>query len=186
MNLLDGLILVPILYFAFKGFRNGLIKEVFSLAGIILAIFICLHYTDKLNNILLPYFFKSKSYLPYVSAIILFIATLIFVEVIIYALNRVVIAVDLGILNRSLGLLFGIFKTSLFLSIILVLLAGFDLPNTNARNQSVTYPYIVSLAPETYSLITKVIPGADNYSKTLKKTLDQYNPLSNDQKTDNK
>ncbi len=136
MNLLDGLILVPILYFAFKGFRNGIIKEVFSLVGIVLAIFICLHYTDDLNNILLPYFYKSKSYLPYISAIILFIATLIFIEIIIYSLNKIVIAVDLGIFNRLLGLFFGVFKTSLFISIILVLLAGFDLPNPNSRAES--------------------------------------------------
>ncbi len=161
MNLLDGLILVPILYFAFKGFRNGIIKEVFSLVGIVLAIFICLHYTDDLNNILLPYFYKSKSYLPYVSAILLFVATLIFIEVIIYLLNNIVIAVDLGIVNRLLGLLFGVFKTSLFISIILVLLAGFDLPNSNARAESISYPYVVSLAPTTYSVIAKIFPGAE-------------------------
>lgn len=186
MNLLDGLILVPILYFAFKGLRNGIIKEVLSLVGIILAIFICIHFTDKFSSVLLPFLYHIKKYLPYISAITLFLLTLITIEIIIHVSTKIVVAVDLGIVNRLLGFLFGVFKSALFISILLVLLAGFDIPNASTRSKSVTYPYVIALAPATYNIVAAIYPGAKNYSETVKNTLDKYNPLDNIQKAEKK
>ena len=178
MNLLDGLVLVPVLYFAFKGFRNGIIKEILSLIGIILAIFVCIHFTDKLSSILSPFFGHARKYLPYISGIVLFFFTLAVIELIVFISTKIIVAVDLGIINRLLGFLFGIFKSTLFISILLVLLAGFDIPNQATKSKSLTYPYVIAIAPATYNIIADIYPGAKNYSDTIKHALDQYDPLN--------
>lgn len=186
MSLLDGLLLVPILYFAFKGYRNGIIKEVLSLVGIVLAIFICIHFTGDFSSFLNHFFNHIKKYLPYISGIILFLLTLTAIEIIIYVSTKIVVAVELGIINRLLGLLFGAFKSALIISIFLVLLAGFDIPNAKTRSKSFTYPYVIELAPATYNVVAAIYPGAHNYSDTIKNTLDKYNPLNNLQKAEKK
>ncbi len=45
MNWLDIVLAIPLLWFTYKGFRNGLIIELASLAALILGIFIALHFS---------------------------------------------------------------------------------------------------------------------------------------------
>jgi len=56
MNILDALILLPIGYFAYKGFMAGLIQEVLSIAGIILGVFVTFAYMKPFSEIIEPYF----------------------------------------------------------------------------------------------------------------------------------
>lgn len=186
MNLLDGIILIPIIYFAIRGLQNGLIKEILSLIGLIIALFISFKFMYPVSASLQVYMPNSSKYLPYISAVLLFFGTLIIVKILIVLLTKVVNSVELGIPNRILGFLFGTFKSALFLSIMLILLAGFNLPTAKTRDKSITYPYVIKIAPETFSILSTVYPEANNYVKTIDKTIKHYQSSINFTKTNKK
>ncbi|HKJ46427.1 MAG TPA: CvpA family protein [Balneolales bacterium] len=179
MILFDWIVVIPLFYFAFRGFKNGLVKEVLSIAGIVLAIFLSIHFMDPLASVLKPMFDKHPSFAPYVAAFIIFFSVLIIVHLLIYLLTKLLTIVALSLPNRILGLLFGVLKTGLIISTILILLAGFNIPGKNIRIQSKTYPYIITLAPATFNIIAYFYPGANNYTDTIKQTLKNYNPINN-------
>ncbi|HET8865319.1 MAG TPA: CvpA family protein [Gracilimonas sp.] len=179
MLILDLIIAIPLLYFGYKGAVNGLVKEVLNIVGIILAIFLTFNYLDAFTGIIAPMFEEGASYVPFISGVILFIGTLGVVAIIAYATKELLKAVKLSIVNRILGGTFGVLKSGLVVSAVLLLLAGFNVPSDEARNDSYLYPAVIYLAPLTYNAVAVVYPGAENYSETLKQNIGEYNPLQN-------
>lgn len=179
MNLLDLVIVIPLFYFSYKGYVNGLIKEVLSIVGIILAVFLTFEYMDSMSSFLRPYFGESESYIPFIAGAILFIGTVAIVQLIAYLLKKMLEAVHLNIINRLVGMVFGFLKSGVIISAILILLAGFNLPSEKARQDSLTYSTIIYLAPLAYNAVAVIYPGAENFSDTIRKTLNEYNPIEN-------
>lgn len=179
MNLLDFLILIPICFFCYRGFVNGIIKEVLSIVGIILAVFLAFQYMDAVGSLIRPLFSENAGYIPFVSGALIFIGTVASVQLIAYLAKKFLEAIKLNFVNRLAGLAFGFLKSGIVISVILLILAGFNLPGQQARDNSVAYPYIIYMAPYTYNAVALIYPGAEYFSETVKKTLDQYNPIEN-------
>ena len=179
MLILDLIIATPILYFGYKGAVNGLVKEVLNIVGIILAIFLTFNYLDAFTGILEPLFEIGASYVPFVSGVVLFVGTLGVVALIAYATKELLKVVKLSMVNRILGASFGALKSGMVVSAILLLLAGFNIPGEEARNDSYLYPAVIYLAPYTYNGVALIYPGAENYTETLKENIGEYNPLEN-------
>lgn len=179
MLLLDLIIATPILYFGYKGAMNGLVKEVMNIVGIILAIFLTFNYLDAFTEIVAPLFEEGASYVPFVSGALLFIGTLGVVALIAYLTKELLEAVKLGVVNRALGAAFGALKSGMVVSAILLLLAGFNIPGEDSRQESYLYPAVIYLAPMTYNTVAVIVPGAENYTETLKKNIGDHNPLEN-------
>lgn len=179
MNLLDFLIILPILYFCYRGFVNGLIKEVLSIVGIILAVFLTFNYMDELGAAIRPMFEESESYIPFISGAVIFIGTVALVNLVAFLSKKFLETIKLNFINRLAGVGFGFLKSGIIISALLLILAGFDLPSQEARSESATYPYIIYLAPWTYNAVAVIYPGAEDFTETVQKTLDQYNPIEN-------
>ena len=171
MNLLDGIALLFILYFAWKGFRNGLVKEVFRIVGLVLAGFVSFQYADTAGGLLNNYFEIDPSYSPYVAFAFLFIAAMIAVQIGITFLDALIQLLLLSIPNRFFGSMFGILKSSLFISIILILLAGFGFPENETRKQSLLYKPILKVAPASYDIVARVLPGVKPYNDSVERYL---------------
>jgi membrane protein required for colicin V production len=179
MNLLDILILLPIAWFAFKGFTSGLVKEVLSIVGIILALFLTFRYMDAVSILLRPFFEEGSDYMPLIAALILFIGTLSAVHFIAYLTKKFLETIKLSALNKALGMIFGGLKAGLVVSGILLLMAGFNMPGEDSRQKSLLYPYVIYLAPTAYNIVAAVYPGAENFITTVENTLQENNPLNN-------
>src|SRR5690625_7700146 len=61
MNILDLLILLPIAFFAYRGFKNGLIREVLGIVGIVLGVFLAFRYMDEAGAYIQPFFGEYRS-----------------------------------------------------------------------------------------------------------------------------
>ncbi len=180
MEILDLIIAVPLLYFAYKGAVNGLIKEVLNIVGITLAIFLTFKYMDALSVLIEPFFEdEAAAYIPFLSSALLFIGTLCVVGLIAYLTKELLKAVKLSAVNRTLGALFGILKSGMIVSTILLLLAGFNIPKEEVRDNSILYPYIIYLGPWTYEAVAFIYPGAEGYTETIQENLSKYNPVNN-------
>jgi len=176
MNLLDFFIVIPMGYFAYRGFTSGVIHEVLNIVGIVLAVFITFEYMEEASAMFRP-FFESQDYAVVAAGIFLFIATIAAVQAIAYASQKLLEVIKLNLLNRIAGLAFGALKSGIIISGILLLMAGFNLPGEESRNESISYPYVIYLAPMAFDLVATVYPGAENFIETIDRTIEENNPI---------
>lgn len=168
MNWLDVVLIIPMLWFTYKGFRNGFVVELASLAALVLGIFVALHFSYYTAGLLREYFDISEKYNYILSFAITFFLVAILVFLAGKIIHKLVNIIALGFLNRLAGALFGLLKTVLVLSVIIYFLNGFDtgssLIKPEIKEDSHLYNPIKSIVP---LLIPKLrignleIPGTD-------------------------
>jgi membrane protein required for colicin V production len=126
MNFLDILILIPILYGAYKGFKHGFVIELFTLLAILVGIYVGIHFSDYTANWLKSTFDWDSEYLPVVA----FTLTFLGVGAMIYfggkMIEKMIKVVQLSPLNKILGVLFATLKSLYIVSVFLVLIESYD------------------------------------------------------------
>ena len=177
MNYLDLLLLLPIGYFAYQGFINGIVREVLGIIGVILAVFLTFVLMEDMTSILQYFWFTPANYLPVLAGIILFFGAIIFTRFLANLIHKMLEVVSLNFINQILGGAFGALKTAIVFSAILLLLAGFNLPKEETRKESKVYTHIIFIAPAVYNAIVSVYPGAEDFITVIEKNIDPNNPL---------
>lgn len=175
MSGFDFFLLIPLVYFAYKGAVNGIVKEVFNIVGLVAGVYITFAYINAFSALISPFFEEGAPYVPFLSGIILFAGTLGIVAGAAHLLKKSLEAAHLSIFNRVLGVGFGILKASIILSAILLLLSGFSLPENQTKGSSLLYSYILPVGPSAYNLVASGIPGAITFKDNLKESLEGYN-----------
>lgn len=177
MELFDFIVLAPITLFAFRGYSNGLVKEIMSIIGIVVAVFISFSYLEIATEWLKVSYNFSDSIAPLVAGLGLFSLVLFIANIAVAIINRFLDVIALTSINKMLGLAFGGLKATIIISQVLIFLAGFQLPEKDTRSKSLTYTTLIRIAPASYSIIAAVWPGASNFGETVQKSLDDNNPL---------
>lgn len=154
MNILDIIIIIPLLLFAWQGFRKGLIIEVATLAALILGLFFAFYFSDYAANLLNEYFNIDEKYMAALSFIVTFIVVVIAIIAIGKILQKLIDIILLGFLNKAAGAVFGIIKGALILSILLLIINYFDanqkLIKEEYKENSILYEPIASFAQQLY------------------------------------
>jgi membrane protein required for colicin V production len=180
MNALDLLIILPVGYFAYKGFTAGLIQEVLGILGIIIAVFVSFAYMKPVSVWLEPFFAGTDTPII-VAGLILFIGTIIIVQLIGHAIRTFLEIIKLNFINRIAGLFFGALKSAIVISAFLWLFAGFNIPEEETRNESLLYPAVLSIAPAVFNMVASIYPGIENFIETLEDAIQEDNPIRNNQ-----
>ncbi len=115
---IDIILLIIALWFAYKGLRNGLVVELTSLLSLIVAIWAALKYGKVVRELLQRYLDLQGDYLPFISFVVVFLAVLIVVGLIGKVITKALNIVQLGFLNKTLGLAFSILKIGIILSLL--------------------------------------------------------------------
>ncbi len=169
MNKLDIIISVIILIPALLGLKNGLLKSIFSLAGIITGLYLATRYNDKLVS-LLKFIKTDEKILSFISFVfIILTAYFIFTYISgkISGLNFITRTID-----KISGTLLGIFKGLIIASIFLVVSAGtFKIFSEKEISVSVLYPVTVNIAPDVYNYVIKFFPEAKSFYEELSKMI---------------
>jgi len=175
MNILDGIILIPLLIAGFQGFKNGLVREVLGLAGVLVALFLAFRYMEPFSEYIGRMAETPDAvWIPFAAFALIFLVVIALVQATIIFLDKVLAMIFLSVPNRIFGLFFGFLKSSLFISLILLLLAGINFPDEDTRNKSALYPYMMTIAPSAYNLMGKIYPGTEEFSESIQRTLDRY------------
>ena len=117
----DIIILIILLFFTFKGFKNGFIKEAQRIIGMIGG-FVSAY---KFSHHVIPYieiYFINPTIQNITSYLIIFCITLVIINFFALALHKFFEFILLGWLNRILGTLLGLIKGVLITSIIIFIL----------------------------------------------------------------
>ena len=157
MNYID-IILGLILFFSvIGGFKNGLITELASLAALILGIWGAIQFSDITTELLIKYFDLKSDYLNIISFGITFIVIVILVHIVGNVLNNMFDSGVLGITNKLGGMVFGLVRSILFLSIVLMVFDKIDndvqiIPE-ETKAKSRMYEPIRNVAPSFFPFI---------------------------------
>jgi len=126
MNYIDVVLAIILIIAAIQGFRKGFIVEIASLAALILGIWGAIKFSDWTAGFLSNTMDLHSKHIVTIAFIVTFIAIVVIIHLLGRMLDNVVKAVALGFLNRLAGIIFGVLKTAVILSIFLLLFDAVD------------------------------------------------------------
>ena len=167
MNLLDVIIIACMVFLIVRGIFRGFIREVGSLAGVILGIWLASLYQPQMTDflkLLLP----SGKFLPLISFALIFLVVLVFCNVVGWLLKKLAKKIFLGWADRTLGAALAVLKGVLITYFAIVLLTFFVPSKSNIIAESKLAPIIINSYQAIVGLLS---PGA--YENLKKKFVGQ-------------
>jgi len=157
INFLDIIIIIPLLLFAWQGYKKGFIIEVATLAALVLGLYFAFYFSDFAAELLAEYFTIDEKYMAALSFIVTFIVVVIAVIAVGKVLQKFIDIILLGFLNKVAGAVFGIVKGALIISILFLIISYFDtnqkLIKEEYKEGSIFYEPVASFALQLYSWV---------------------------------
>jgi membrane protein required for colicin V production len=137
MNLFDWFLIATLAYSTIVAFFRGIIREIFSLGGLIAGILIASWNYNRLA-MYLQRLIATPSVAEMVSFLLLVIGVMVLSALLGRALNRTAHAIGLGFFDRILGAVFGFARGCLFGVAILMAIAAFYPHSTWIKNSQLS------------------------------------------------
>ena len=142
INLLDVLILACMVFFVVRGIFRGFVREVGSLAGIILGIWAACVYHPQLT-VFLRHFIGSWKYRPLLSVALILLGVLICCNVAAWLMHKIIRKIFLGWADRTLGAGLAVLKGVVIIYFAIVVMTFFVPPHSSFVSDSKLAPAIV-------------------------------------------
>jgi len=122
LNWIDALVIILLTYFAFSGWKKGIVQTIFRFLSLFVGSVVAFCYKDLLNEIILKAGISLQNpWLTWLSLILLFIISVILVQLLGYLISKLLKPTPLGPVDRISGALFGSFKV-VFLCVLITFL----------------------------------------------------------------
>ncbi|WP_299578796.1 CvpA family protein [uncultured Sunxiuqinia sp.] len=157
MNYIDIVLAVLLILAAFRGFYKGFVAEVASLAALVLGVWGAIHFSHFTADYIVETFSYQSDHLGLVSFLVTFLVIVILVHLVGKAIETIISAVALGFINRLAGILFGVIKSALILSVLLLIFDEVDenvkiLPK-DVKEESQMYEPVKNLLPTLFPFL---------------------------------
>lgn len=157
MNFIDIIIIVPLGYAAWQGFKKGFIIELFTLLALLVGIYAGIHFSDWTAQLIRDSFDVEGKYLPVVAFSLTFLAVGAMVYFAGKMLEKMIQVVNLSPINKILGIVFALLKMLYTLSIGIILLETYDergefIPD-DIKSESLLYEPVKVIASATIPAI---------------------------------
>jgi membrane protein required for colicin V production len=172
MNLLDILILSTVLFFIIKGLIRGFVREIASLTGVILGVFLAARYQPEVTGVI-ERFLNPGSYLPLISFVVIFICVVVGCNLLGWLIRLALRKAPLGWVDRFLGLCFALIKGVVITYLVIVVLTFFLPSGTPLIARSKVCPWIVLSYQSMASLISP-----DHYQRWKQRFIQKTGELS--------
>ncbi len=116
MNYIDVVILIPVIIFAIKGLKCGLIKELTGIVSITLGIILAIKFAKTFSDILVSLNLSNSVYVPVISFAAIFIIVVILTVFISKIVCKFIKVIKMDWLNKIGGMLFSTLKIILIIS----------------------------------------------------------------------
>lgn len=119
MNYLDIFFLIPLLFAIYRGFKKGIIHMVASLVALILGIVGAIKLRPVFASFLDAIFDISPEYMNIIAFSVAFLSIVLVVHLLAFVVEKLIKAIALNLVNRLLGMGFGLLVTAFVISMIL-------------------------------------------------------------------
>lgn len=150
MNFIDIIVLIPVCWYGFKGFRHGLICEITTLVAILLGVWLAYKFSGLVAVGLPKMMFSGQ-----MAFVLVFLAALVLVHLLGNLVQKAVKQVLPPVVDRVFGLLFGITKVLVVVSVIFYMFDTLDprgiILKKEKKEASLFYGYIEPIVPHALS-----------------------------------
>jgi membrane protein required for colicin V production len=161
MKMLDLIILLPLIYGAYKGYKRGFIMSLFMLLAVIVGLYAAFHFTDLIVDYGKEHFEWSSKY----SSPITFLSLFLVVGAGVYfggkVLESVIKLAKLSVLNSLAGALLGLLQWIYFVGSLLLMLISFDQKEKIISKETKQQSYVL---PVITAVLHGSIPGVSSSS----------------------
>lgn len=151
MNVLDIILIIPIIWLMYRGYQKGFIIELSSLVALILGIYFAINFSNFAADFLTRNFNIGEKYLSIVAFVVTFMVVVFAVFMVGKILEKFINIILLGFVNKIAGAAFGLIKAAFLISVMLWIINSFDMSRTiikdSSRAGSVLYGPIEQFAP---------------------------------------
>ncbi len=156
MNYFDIIVIIPLIWGFYKGFKTGLIIELATLVALGLGTWGALHFSGFVSDWMKNDMHWEFRHIYLASFIITFLAIVIAIYFGAKLLETVIKIALFGIINRIFGGIFGVAKYFLLLSVILIIINKADAKqkfiNEGTKHDSFFYKPLVYVSEKLYSV----------------------------------
>tara|TARA_B110000014_G_C20126774_1_gene601209 strand:- start:13535 stop:14035 length:501 start_codon:yes stop_codon:yes gene_type:complete len=138
-NFFDYFSLATIIFFTFKGYKNGIIIEIATGVGIIIGLILAKTFYSELSTNI-SFLIEEKLTREILSFLSLFVSSIIIANILGRLFKHILGLIFLGQVDKLLGGFFGLFKSILILKIIIILIS--NLPVQNQLVDSANNSYV--------------------------------------------
>lgn len=168
---LDWFILLVLAGGLIRGFMVGAVRQVASLAGLVVAFFLSVQLMHPVGALIVRSVGGSEPVGPIAGFIVIFVGVQLLFLTLSRLLERVLDTLSLSLVNRAAGGALGGFKAALLLSVLFLVLAGIEMPAPETRRQSTLYAPVARALPTTLNAAAPYLPAARRASNTFGNTV---------------
>lgn len=154
MQTIDIILLILLVLGAVRGYLQGFILQIASIAALLLGIWGAIQFSDFTAALLAEKFHITGNFLALISFALTFAAIVVGVHFLGKLIEKLVKITLLGFINNMLGLVFGVIKYALIISVVLVFVdkidIRFNLFPPQYKENSAIYKPLSRLAPAIY------------------------------------
>ncbi|MBN2862453.1 MAG: CvpA family protein [Bacteroidales bacterium] len=166
MNWIDLVIVIILGIGVVRGFIDGFVKEVAALAALILGIWGAIKFSAFTAAKLYDWFDMTGQYVGIIAFMVTFGIIVVVIHFVGILADKMIKAISLGFLNRILGILFGLIKNVLILSVIFSVLNAIDARkpfiNKSKIAESKLYNPISDIVPAIFPVL-----GEGNFNQSF-------------------
>lgn len=160
MNYLDIILAILIVVSAISGFTKGFIHQLASLAALILGIFLAVKFSKLIAPFINSHLTSSENASKIIAFVLIFIVVMVLVHLLGKFLEKVLEEVELGLINKIAGLVFGVIKMLFIVSALMIFLQfsiiKFNWPSQQLREGSFLYKPVESVAPALFPYLKNI------------------------------
>ena len=163
MNYLDYIIILVVLVGFLLGFKDGLVRKIIGIIGLIVGVALAFQFSGKLGKILIGFLNNDEYLSNLVAGILIFLAVILIATI----LKRIIHPFDKvnRLINQFLGGIIGAIQIIFFLSAVFLFLNVFSFPKAEQRKGSLTYNFVSDLIPKTIDFVMGTSSKAADYIK---------------------
>ena len=157
VNYIDIIVLLFLLWGAYRGFSKGLIIEVSTLLGLVFGVYVAIKYSSYTEDILVDFLNISSRYISYIALAVTFVLVAIVVYIIGKLLTKLIDIISLGLINKLLGTILGVAKYFVVVCVLLMIVDAlnikFQFLSEETQQKSLLFYPFLNFAQKIYNSI---------------------------------
>jgi uncharacterized membrane protein required for colicin V production len=157
------------------GLRDGLLKKLFAVVGVILALTIATKYMRSLGEYTKTWLRLDQEQAYIVTFVLIFVSVVVLTNFFYRWFGGD--SKSYKIWDRFAGGIVGIFEGVIVLSLVLILLTLVDFPSREGKKTSDLYQPIIGFAPALFDRINEIFPESKKFKDELNNSIERYKKL---------
>lgn len=139
---LDIVLLAPLLWGAYTGFKKGLIAQVIGITSLVVGVWIGAQHQELIEFLIIDK--VQEKYLSIACFVVLFFGIVIIGAIVIKIFEKFINFIQLKLLNKIAGIVLGVIKILSFLVVVVFMIESWDINSytikKDTKEASIAYP----------------------------------------------